>query len=70
MSPAYLNYSLREASNIANSELNAVLELADVPSEERVCESLANERSEKEKKSGRGESSHWMTFFVKTDRDQ
>ena len=31
---------------------------------------MANEGSEKEKKSGRGESSHGMTFLrVKIDRD-
>ena len=62
--PGCSTYLLRQAGNIAGSELNVRLELADVvPSEERECESVANEGSEKEKKSGRGQSSHGMTFL-------
>jgi hypothetical protein len=63
---------LRQGGNIAGSELNVGLEFADVvPSEQRECESVANEGSEKEKEKGRGESSHGMTFLrVEIDRDQ
>ena len=74
MLPGWSSHHYIQVGNIAGNSLNVGLELADgVPSEEREreCENVANEGSEKEKKSGKGESSHWMTFFlrVKIDRD-
>ena len=70
MAPACSIESLLQVSNIAGGELNGGLDLADVvPSEERECESMANEGSEKEEKNGRGESSHGMTLLrVKIER--
>ena len=61
MSPGWSIYRFTQAGNITGNSLNVGLELADVvPSEERECENVANEGSEKEKKNGRGESSHRM----------
>lgn len=55
ISPGCSTYILRQGGNIVGSEQNVGLELADVvPSVERECESVANEGSENEKKSGRG----------------
>jgi hypothetical protein len=50
---------LRQGSKIPGNELNVNLELVDIiPSEEGKCENVVNESGDKEKKSGRGESSH------------
>ena len=54
-----MSYTCIQGRKIAGKELNGLLELADVVSfEERMRENVANEGSEEEKKSGRGNSRH------------